>query len=99
MPFIERNSNYERKRIKELLEDPKVKKTHDHFKKEFYFRLSLIEARKKSNLSQKDLAKKTGLSQQAISRIETGYSNTTMGNVFKYLDALGITVKLVREGK
>lgn len=99
MPFVERNKEFERKRINELLKDRNVKKSHDRFEKEFNFRLSLINARKKSNLSQKELAIKTGLSQQAISRIETGYSSTTMGNMFKYLNALGITVKLVRDGK
>ena len=96
MPFVERNRKKERKIIKELLKKPDVRKSHDNFEKDFYFRLSLVQARKQSNLSQIDLAKKTGLSQQAISRIETGYSNATIGSIFKYLEALNAELRVVK---
>ena len=99
MTYVERNSKVEKAKIKSLLKDPIVRKNHEQFDKEFYFRLALVETRKKLKLSQKELALKTGLSQQAISRIETGYSNTTIVNVFKYLDAMGNTIKIVKDTK
>lgn len=99
MKFVERNSKKEKQIINKLLNNPSVKVSHEQFKKQFDFRLSLVEARKRSNLSQKELAEKTGLSQQAISRIETGYSNTTMDNMFKYLNATGNTIKVVKDSK
>lgn len=99
MPFVERNSKKEKKIINRLLKNPSIRKSHDQFEKEFYFRLALVEARKNSNLSQKDLAEITGLSQQAISRIETGYSNTTFSNVFKYLCAIESDLKVVKDVK
>ena len=81
------------------MKDKKELEEYNHWKQELQFRMSLVEARKKSNLSQKELAEKTGLSQQAISRIETGYSNTTMDNMFKYLNATGNTIKVVKDSK
>ena len=99
MPFGKRDSVFEHKKLKEILKDKKELAEYRRWKQELKFRIDLVSARKKSSLSQKDLAKKTGLSQQAISRIETGYSSTTIKNMLKYLNALGYTIKVVKDTK
>ena len=59
-------------------------------------RKRLIEFRKEKNITQKDLMARTGLTQQAISRFETG-SGGSIKTILKYAD--GIDCKLVPVGK
>ena len=58
--------------------------------REHVFRAGLAEAR-----HEKEIGKKSGLSQQAISRIETGAYSTSPSSIMKYLDALGYTLDIV----
>lgn len=95
MPFVKRNSKLENKILKEDLRDPKLKAEYEQWEQELQLRMALAKARKKANLSQTELAEKTGLSQQAISRIETGYTNATLGSLIKYISALGVQLTVV----
>ena len=87
----------------------KLKKVDDHLKEELkdpYFRelyelemqkvgviKKIIEYRIKHKLNQKQLAQKAGVSQQHISKIETGeFSNVT--TLEKILLHIGFTVKI-----
>ena len=47
------------------------------------------DIRKSLDLSQEDLAKKTGVSRQTINAIENGKFDPSLGLVFKLIDALG----------
>lgn len=67
------------------------------YEAEFELRRKLIELRRAAGLTQQQLAEKTGLSQQMISRIETGESNSTVETLLKYLEALGFRLEPVRE--
>lgn len=95
MPFVKRNSKLENEILKEDLKDPKLKAEYEQWEQELQLRMALAKARKKANLSQTELAEKTGLSQQAISRIETGYTNATLGSLIKYISALGVQLTVV----
>lgn len=59
------------------------------------FELELIQCRKDSKLTQKDLSKKTGITQGTIAKIECGTTNPTLNNLFKILNAMGKTIKIV----
>ena len=63
--------------------------------REYEFRAKLAETRHNKKYSQKEIGEKTGLSQQAISRIETGAYSTSLSSIMKYLDALGYTLDIV----
>lgn len=54
-----------------------------------------IEARKKANLSQRDLSKKTGIKQPAIARIEKHTSSPNTSTLIKLLYPIGYTIKVV----
>ena len=56
----------------------------------------IIEIRKKENISQSELAKMTGSSQQAISRFEQKTHNTSMNLFSNIIKALGYEVQLVK---
>ena len=53
-----------------LMENPKFRKEYEALETEFQIARSLIDARIKRNMSQKDLAKKAGTGQAVISRLE-----------------------------
>ncbi len=54
-----------------------------------------IEARKKSNLSQRDLSKKTGIKQPAIARIESRSRSPQATTLIKLLYPMGYTIRVV----
>lgn len=59
------------------------------------FRMQLTNARKAEHLSQKELAKKSGLSESCISNIESGESSSpTLRSLIKYMTALEIELSI-----
>ena len=76
---------------KELLKNPAFKEAYDALEPEF----ALIEKRIRLGLSQKTLAKKIGTKQSAISRLESGESNPTVGFLKKVAKALNAKVKII----
>lgn len=56
------------------------------------FIMSLVRLRKEQNITQKELAKKTGLTQQIISKIEKMDRKPTLLNLIKYLLGLDINI-------
>lgn len=91
MPFTERDSQKENSILKELVEsDPDANKQIQQLKQLYTMRKMLIMLRQKQKMTQKDLSLKTGLSQQQISRVETG--NCNILTLLKYLDGLNIDI-------
>ena len=59
------------------------------------FRMALANVRKSRNLTQKELAKLSGLSESCISNIESGESSSpTLRSLVKYTTALGIELSI-----
>lgn len=54
--------------------------------------LKISSRRKSLGYSQKDLAKKLGISQAMISQFESGDYNFTIGSLCRIMDALGLSV-------
>lgn len=54
-----------------------------------------IEARKKCNLSQRELSEKSGVKQPAIARIERGVNSPQTRTLLKLLFSMGYTLKVV----
>ena len=95
MPFVERDSKKEKKRIKELIStSEEARIAHEEFEAQYNLRKALVMARKNEKITQKQLSEITGLTQQSISRIETGSSNTTLENLTKYLRGIGYSIEL-----
>lgn len=72
----------------EALKDPKVKEAYDSLELEFSIIRQIINKRLKRGISQKDLAKKIGTKQSAISRLESGRYNPTLSFLSKISEAL-----------
>ncbi|OOH80328.1 hypothetical protein BOX30_06085 [Leptospirillum ferriphilum] len=57
----------------------------------------LKEARKRSGMTQAVLAKRSGISRTALGSIEKGKTNMSIETFIGLLDALGMTLKIVKK--
>jgi len=102
MPFVNVTDiilNEEAKELEEAYKNnPKVKLAIDQFEAECKLRKELAEARRDINISQSQLTKLTGLTQQTISRIETNSEiSPSLRILMKYVTAIGYELKLVKK--
>ena len=84
----------EKKELEELIaKNPECKTQHEAFVAEMDFKQKLIDARKASAMTQKEVSEASGLSQQAVSRLERG-KGATVETVLKYLGSMGYTLSV-----
>jgi DNA-binding XRE family transcriptional regulator len=76
-------------------EGPRAVRELEQFREEFGLASQIIQSRREGKLSQRQLAKLSGVPQSEISRIETGASNPTYATITALLRALGKRVQLV----
>jgi DNA-directed RNA polymerase specialized sigma subunit len=70
--------------------EPENRRLYEEEAKKKELWLQLVEARKASGLTQKEIAERMGVSQVQVSRIEKrGYDAYTLRTLRRYLDALG----------
>ncbi len=74
---------------KEWLKNPTFKKAYDNLEPEYAIIRAVLTKRIASKMSQKDLAKKLGTKQSAISRLESGNYNPTLSFLKKLSTTLG----------
>jgi ribosome-binding protein aMBF1 (putative translation factor) len=79
--------------IEEHLKDPRVKEAYDALEEEFALVRQLIDLRQKRGLSQQALAKRAGMQQPAIARLESGRS-TSLGMLKRVAAALDANVEV-----
>jgi len=80
---------------KELLKNPKVKAEVEKLEPEYQLARQLIKARLAKKLTQDELAKKVGVKQEYIARLESGQANPTLETINKVGRALDKKLKLV----
>jgi DNA-binding XRE family transcriptional regulator len=84
-----------RSRLREDLKDPKFKAYYQEERQALILSMKIAELRRKKGLSQQELAKLMGTSQQAISRIESGeYEGFTLKTLEKIAEATGTRVQI-----
>lgn len=54
--------------------------------------LQIAETRKKKNITQVQLAKRVGMAQSQIARIESGNANVTVGTLNRVVNALNLRI-------
>ena len=79
-------------------EGPQAVRELEQFREEFSLASQLIESRREGKLSQRELARISGVPQSEISRIETGASNPTYATITALLRPLGKRIQLVDDG-
>ena len=94
MAFTKADLKKEKKELHKLVaEDVKARKAYEEFQARIALQQQLIQMRKAEHMTQTDVAQATGLSQQAVSRIEKG-SGATVNSLIKYLTGIGYRIEL-----
>lgn len=83
-----------RELLNEQLKDPEFKKEWDDIQPEMDVIRAMIDARLSQNLTQKELAERTGINQAEISRLENGTRNPSLKLLKRLADGLGMELKL-----
>jgi len=92
--LVKSDSQKEKKIVEKLISsDDELKRQHELFQAEMAFKQEIINARKSLRLTQKDVSRMTGLSQQAVSRMENGNSGT-IETIIRYLNSIGYTLTI-----
>ena len=92
--FVERDGEKERQIIEELIaQSPELARQHELFVAEMEFKQQLINARREKALTQNDISELSGLSQQAVSRLEKA-SGGTIETVIRYLNTMGLKLSI-----
>jgi len=75
--------------------DMPLETTEDLMDRERELVISLIDARMAKHFTQKELAHLVGVTQNTISRLESGSSNPTLNTINKVAAALGKELRLI----
>ena len=75
---------------KERMKDPGFAKEYKDVQPEINVIRAIIDARISQNMSQKDLAEKTGIAQSEISRIEGGVRNPSIKLLQRLAEGMGM---------
>lgn len=80
--------------LNKQLENPDFKKEWDYLEPEYNTMQAMIDARKRCNITQKELAERTGIDQSDISKIETGNANPALSTLKRLADGMDMVLKL-----
>ena len=81
-----------KKKLEKKLRDPEYKAKWDAYDPEYQVIKTLIEARRKKNVTQKQLAEMTGITQPDISRLENGRGNPSLRTLNNLAKGLGMAL-------
>lgn len=82
------------KLLQEELKNPEFKKEWDDIQPEMDVIKALVDARIKKDLTQKELAKRTGINQADISKLENGTKNPSLKLLKKLARGLDMQLKI-----
>ena len=83
-----------RETLNEQLRDPEFKAEWDALEPERQIMRAIIEGRDKRDLTQKQLAEVTGITQADISRLENGTGNPSLRTLKRLAEGLGMSLKV-----
>lgn len=76
------------------MKDPEFKKEYDALEVEYAIKQAMIDARKASGLTQKELADRTGIAQGDISKLENGTANPSLKTLKRLAAGMGMKIKI-----
>ena len=90
--------NYVMKTLNDMLEkqlkDEEFRKEYEAIQPEMDVIRAIVDARASQNLTQKELAERTGINQADISKIENGTRNPSLNLLKRLADGMGMTLKI-----
>ena len=80
--------------MSEQLKDPEFTEEYDKIQPELDVIRALVEARISQNLTQKELAVRTGIDQADISKLENGTRNPSLNLLKRLADGMGMVLRI-----
>ena len=80
--------------LEEQLRDPEFREEYEALQPEHAIIQALINARRQSGLTQKELSEKTGIAQGDISKLETGNANPSIRTLQRLAAGMGMKLRL-----
>lgn len=80
--------------LAEQLKNPEFKREYEALQPEHAVIQAMIDARKASGLTQKELSERTGIAQGDISKLENGNANPSIRTLQRLASAMGMVVKV-----
>lgn len=80
--------------LNEQLQRPSFKDEWDALQPELTIAQAMIDARKESGLTQKQLSERTGIAQADISKLERGNANPSLRTLQRLAAGMGMNVKI-----
>lgn len=78
----------------ELIKNSDFNQEYDTHESEIAVIRAMVDARKASGLTQKDLSEKTGIAQGDISKLENGNANPSLKTLQRLAEGMGMKLKL-----
>ena len=79
---------------KEQLRDEEFRKEYENMQPEFDIIRAIVNARTSKNLTQKELAERTGINQADISKLENGTRNPTVNLLKRLAEGMDMALKI-----
>lgn len=80
--------------LAEQLQDEEFKKEYDDLQPEFDVIRAIVDARLSQNLTQKQLAERSGINQADISKLENGTRNPSINLLKRLADGMDMALKI-----
>ena len=80
--------------LQEQLKNPDVKKEWDDLQPEMDVIRAIVDARTSQNMTQKELAERTGINQADISKLENGTRNHSVNLLKRLAYGMGMSLKI-----
>lgn len=80
--------------LAQQMENPEFKDEYEALEPEFAIIQAIIDARKSSGITQKELSQKSGIAQGDISKLENGNANPSLRTLQRLAAAMGKTLKI-----
>lgn len=80
--------------IEKQLKDEEFRKEYEAIQPEMDVIRAIVDARASQNLTQKELAERTGINQADISKIENGTRNPSLNLLKRLADGMGMVLKI-----
>lgn len=80
--------------LNEQLQDEKFRKEYESMQPEFDVIRAMIDARTSQNLTQKELAERTGINQADISKLENGTRNPSIKLLKRLAEGMDMILKI-----
>lgn len=80
--------------LDDQLKDPEFRSEYEALEPEFAIVQAMIDARRKTGLTQKQLAERTGIAQSDISKFETGGGNPSLRTLQRLAAGMGMVLHI-----